>query len=158
KENPSHAFGDYSPSRRCVLFCRAGTTRKEIERHSQRASVQASERAGELHKKLLVTDLHADSLLWARNLLDRGTRGQVDIPRLIEGNVALQAFTVVTKTPYVWKMNIERNDDKTDNIRILAIAERWPTSTWNSLTQRALYQAKKLQNAAAQSGGKFTVI
>ena len=105
-----------------------------------------------------MTDLHADSLLWARNLLDRGTRGQVDIPRLIEGNVALQAFTVVTKTPYVWKMNIERNDDKTDNIRILAIAERWPTSTWNSLTQRALYQAKKLQNAAAQSGGKFTVI
>jgi len=118
----------------------------------------ASERAVELHKKLLVTDLHADSLLWARNLLDRGTRGHVDIPRLIEGNVALQAFTVVTKTPYVWKMNIERNDDKTDNIKILAIAERWPTSTWNSLTERALYQAKKLQNAAAQSGGKFTVI
>ena len=118
----------------------------------------ASERAVELHKKLLVTDLHADSLLWARNLLDRGTRGHVDIPRLIEGNVALQAFTVVTKTPYVWKMNIERNDDKTDNIKILAIAERWPTSTWNSLTERALYQARKLQNAAAQSGGKFTVI
>jgi membrane dipeptidase len=118
----------------------------------------ASERALELHKKLLVADLHADSLLWDRNLLDRGTRGHVDIPRLIEGNVALQAFTVVTKTPYVWKMNIERNDDKTDNIRILAIAERWPTSTWNSLTQRALYQARKLQDAAAGSGGKFTVI
>ncbi len=118
----------------------------------------ASERALELHKKLLVADLHADSLLWDRNLLDRGTRGQVDIPRLIEGNVALQAFTVVTKTPYVWKMNIERNDDRTDNIKILAIAQRWPTSTWNSLTQRALYQARKLQDAAARSGGKFTVI
>lgn len=118
----------------------------------------ASERALELHKKLLVADLHADSLLWDRNLLDHGTRGHVDIPRLIEGNVALQAFTVVTKTPYVWKMNIERNDDKTDNIKILAIAERWPTSTWNSLTQRALYQARKLQDAAAGSGGKFTVI
>jgi membrane dipeptidase len=118
----------------------------------------ASGRAVELHKKLLVADLHADSLLWDRNLLDRGTRGHVDIPRLIEGNVALQAFTVVTKTPYVWKMNIERNDDKTDNIKILAIAERWPTSTWNSLTERALYQARKLKDAAAQSGGKFTVI
>jgi microsomal dipeptidase-like Zn-dependent dipeptidase len=118
----------------------------------------ASERAVELHKKVLVADLHADSLLWDRNLLDRASRGHVDIPRLIEGNVALQAFTVVTKTPYVWKMNIERNDDKTDNITIVAIAERWPTSTWNSLTQRALYQARKLETAAANSGDKFTVV
>jgi len=118
----------------------------------------ASERAVELHKKLLVSDMHADSLLWDRDLLDRGARGHGDIPRLIDGNVALQAFTIVTKTPYVWKMNIERNDDRTDNITILAIAERWPTSTWSSLTQRALYQARKLQDTASRSGGKFTVI
>lgn len=118
----------------------------------------ASERAVELHKKLLIADLHADSLLWDRNLNDRATRGHVDIPRLIDGNVALQAFTVVTKTPYVWKMNIERNDDKTDNITLLAIAERWPTSTWSSLTQRALYQARKLQGEASQSAGRLTVI
>jgi membrane dipeptidase len=118
----------------------------------------ASERAVELHKKLLVSDMHADSLLWKRDLLDRGSRGHVDIPRLIDGNVALQAFTIVTKTPYVWKMNIERNDDKSDNITILAIVERWPTATWSSLTQRALYQARKLQETAARSGGKFTVI
>ena len=118
----------------------------------------ASERAVELHKKLLVADLHADSLLWDRDLLDRGTRGHVDVPRLIEGNVALQSFTIVTKTPYVWKMNIERNDDTTDNITILAIAQRWPTATWSSLTQRALYQAKKLQETAARSGGKLTLI
>lgn len=118
----------------------------------------ASERAVELHKKLLVSDMHADSLLWKRDLLERGSRGHVDIPRLIDGNVALQAFTIVTKTPYVWKMNIERNDDKGDNITILAIVERWPTATWSSLTQRALYQARKLQDAASRSGGKFTVI
>ena len=72
--------------------------------------------------------------------------------------MALQAFTVVTKTPYVWKMNIERNDDQTDNIKILAIAERWPTATWGSLTERALYQANKLRDASARSGGKFTLI
>lgn len=118
----------------------------------------ASERAVELHKKLLVSDMHADSLLWNRDLLERSSRGHVDIPRLIDGNVALQAFTIVTKTPYVWKMNIERNDDKTDSITIVAIAERWPTATWSSLTQRALYQARKLQDAALHSGGKFTVI
>jgi microsomal dipeptidase-like Zn-dependent dipeptidase len=118
----------------------------------------ASERAVELHKKLLVADLHADSLLWDRDLLDHATRGHVDVPRLIEGNVALQSFTIVSKTPYVWKMNIERNDDTTDNITILAIAQRWPTATWSSLTQRALYQAKRLQDTAARSGGKFTLI
>src|SRR5215471_6937447 len=118
----------------------------------------ASERAVELHRKLLVADLHADSLLWDRDLTKQADRGHVDIPRLITGNVALQSFTVVTKTPYVWKMNIERNDDSSDNITILAIAERWPFATWSSLTQRALYQAKKLQDAASRSGGNFTLI
>jgi len=118
----------------------------------------ASERAVELHKRLLVADLHADSLLWDRDLLEHASRGHVDIPRLIEGNVALQSFTIVSKTPYVWKMNIERNDDSTDNITILAVAQRWPTATWNSLTQRALYQAKKLEDTASRSGGRFTLI
>jgi membrane dipeptidase len=117
---------------------------------------RASERAVELHKKLLVTDLHADSLLWARDLLERGTRGHVDIPRLIEGNVALQAFTIVTKTPR--NMNIENNTGDTDNITLLAVAARWPIKTWSSLTERALYQARKLQEIADRSGGRFTLI
>src|SRR6266568_1133170 len=69
------------------------------------------DRATALHYRVFVADLHADTLLWNRNLLDEGSRGHVDVPRLIEGNVALQSFTVVTKTPYVWKMNIERTDD-----------------------------------------------
>ena len=117
---------------------------------------QASERAVELHKKLLVADLHADSLLWNRDLLDRGTRGHVDVPRLIEGNVALQAFTIVTKTPR--DMNIENNTGDTDNITLLAIAQRWPFKTWRSLAERALYQAHRLQETADRSNGKFTVI
>lgn len=116
----------------------------------------ASARATELHSRLLVADLHADSLLWERDLLERGTRGHVDVPRLIEGNVALQAFTIVSKTPR--NQNIESNDDSTDNITALAIAQRWPPSTWRSLTARALYQARKLQDAAERSGGMLTII
>ena len=116
----------------------------------------ASDRARELHKRLLVVDLHADSLLWNRDLLDRGTRGHVDVPRLIEGNVALQAFTVVTKTPR--GQNIESNDGTTDNVTLLAIAQRWPTATWGSLKERALYQARKLHETAARSGGRFVII
>src|SRR5689334_18831601 len=59
----------------------------------------ASEAAKELHKRLLIADLHADTLLWNRDLLKRSDYGHVDVPRLIEGNVAVQGFTVVTKTP-----------------------------------------------------------
>lgn len=115
-----------------------------------------SEKATELHKKILVADMHADSLLWNRDLLERGTRGHIDVPRLIDGNVALQAFTIVTKTPR--HMNIEANDDSTDNITLLAVAERWPIAAWSSLKERALYQAKRLNDFAARSNGKLTVI
>jgi len=140
------------------FFVLPGQLAKRLNVALNRPPYLASERAVELHRKLLVADLHADSLLWNRDLLDRSDSGHVDVPRLIEGNVALQAFTVVTKTPYVWKMNIERNDDQTDNIKILAIAERWPAATWSSLAERALYQASKLRDAAARSGGKLTLI
>jgi microsomal dipeptidase-like Zn-dependent dipeptidase len=116
----------------------------------------ASEKAKALHARLLVADLHADSLLWNRDLLERASYGHVDVPRLIEGNVALQAFTIVTKTPR--NMNIEANDDTTDNITLLAIAERWPFASFNSLKERALYQASRLHKFAERSNGKLTVI
>jgi microsomal dipeptidase-like Zn-dependent dipeptidase len=48
----------------------------------------------------------------------------VDVPRLVEGGAALQAFTIVTKTPR--GMNIERNTASTDNITLLAVAQLWP--------------------------------
>jgi microsomal dipeptidase-like Zn-dependent dipeptidase len=105
---------------------------------------------------LFIADLHADSLLWDRDLLERGSRGHVDLPRLRDGNVALQAFTIVSKVPR--GLNIESNDDSSDQILLLALAQRWPSATWNSLTDRALYQARKLHDAAARSGGSFLVI
>lgn len=127
-----------------------------INPSSDSAPYAASEQARELHRKLLVADLHADTLMWNRDLLERGSWGHVDLPRLIEGNVAVQAFTVVTKTPR--GMNIEANSGDTDNITLLAIAERWPVSTWSNLTERALYQARRLQEAAARSNGKLTIL
>jgi microsomal dipeptidase-like Zn-dependent dipeptidase len=117
---------------------------------------RAAARAEQLHRTLTVADLHADSLLWDRDLLARGSRGHVDVPRLIEGNVAIQAFTVVTKVPR--GLNIERNDDSTDTITWLTIAQRWPPRTWTSLTQRALYQARKLHRTAERSGGKLVIL
>jgi len=116
----------------------------------------ASERAKALHKTLLVADLHADTLMWDRDLLKRGDWGHVDLPRLVEGNVAAQSFTVVTKTPR--GMNIESNSGDTDNITLLALAERWPVTSWINLTERALYQARRLDEASSRSNGKLVIL
>ena len=138
------------------FFIAPGQVEENNNKVLNRPPYFASEKAKELHKSLFIIDLHADSLLWNRNLLKSSSRGQVDIPRLIEGNVAIQAFTVVTKSPR--KLNIEKNDDKTDNIFLLAFCQRWPLATWNSLTERALYQASKLDNFASDSKGKLILI
>jgi membrane dipeptidase len=122
----------------------------------KRPPYPASERAFGLHKDLTIADLHADSLLWERDLLERGTYGHVDIPRMVDGNVALQVFSLPTKTPR--GLNIEHNDDRSDNIRLLAIVDRWPIRTWSSLTQRALYRASRLHQMAEASRGTFVVI
>ena len=116
----------------------------------------ASPQAAALHASITVADLHADSLLWGRDLTQRADRGHVDIPRLIEGNVALQVFSVVTKSPH--GLNIERNDANSDDIFLLALAQRWPWRTWLSLKERALYQADRLRAMAGDSDGKFVLI
>ena len=116
----------------------------------------ASPEATELHATITVADLHADSLLWGRDLNQRASSGHVDIPRLTDGNVALQVFSVVTKSPH--GLNIERNDANSDDISLLALAQRWPWRTWFSLKERALYQADRLRAMAAAADGKFVII
>jgi microsomal dipeptidase-like Zn-dependent dipeptidase len=115
-----------------------------------------SAKADALHRRLLIADLHADSLLWGRDLARRAATGHVDVPRLVDANVALQAFTIVTKTPR--GINIERNDDLTDNIFWLALAQRWPPATWRSLLARALHQAQRLRDVEARSAGRLVLI
>ena len=113
--------------------------------------------ASALHKDLVIGDWHADTLLWNRDLNERGTRGHVDIPRLIEGNVALQMFTAVTKTPA--GMNYDHNSAHArDNITLLAIGQLWPPRTWGSLYQRALYQSERLHDAQANSNRRLRII
>ena len=115
-----------------------------------------SNQALELHKTLDVCDLHADSLLWDRNLNKKTVRGHVDIPRLIEGNVAIQTFSIVTKVPK--GLNIHSNDANSDEVTLLAMIQIWPVDTWIGLKPRLLYQANKLHKFARGSKGKFSVI
>ena len=118
-------------------------------------SPPASSQAQQLHHSLWIADLHADSLLWQRQLGGQGY-GHLDLPRMAQGNVALQAFSVVTKTPR--KMNISRNDGDSDNITALVMAQGLPPATWNSLLARATYQAQQLHQLAGASQGTLRVI
>jgi len=131
-----------------------------VERHFNRTlhapPYPVSAQAEALHRKLIVADLHADSLLWGRNLLRRSSRGHIDLPRLAEGNVAIQAFTTVTTSPR--GLNIYQNSDSSDMIRYIAMVEGWPPRTWSSPKQRALYQAARLHKFAANSKGALVVI
>ncbi|HEX8239776.1 MAG TPA: dipeptidase [Allosphingosinicella sp.] len=115
-----------------------------------------SERAKALHARLAIADMHADTLLWQRSLLDPSTRGQVDLPRLEAGNVALQIFSSVTKTPK--GQNYDSNGADSDNITTLAVAQLQPPRTWRSLLQRSLWHAEKLRRAEAGSRGRLRIV
>ena len=109
-----------------------------------------SPEALELHASLDIADLHADTLLWYRSLIERSDRGQVDLPRMIDGNMAVQMLTTVTKSPS--GQNYESNSaDAGDNITLLALVQRWPLATRDSLFARAVYQAERLQKFASES-------
>ncbi len=109
--------------------------------------------AAALHGELVIADLHADSLLWPRDPLTRHTRGQVDVPRLTDGNVALQVFSVVTSVPA--GRGPRRDREGLDLIGPLAAAQGWPWRTWTSSFERALYQASRLDRAAVDSGARL---
>lgn len=116
-----------------------------------------SQRAAQLHQGLVLGDWHSDALLWDRNLLLRSNRGHVDLPRLRAGNVAVQVFTTVTKSPA--GLNYEHNSAQaSDNITKLVIAQMRPARTWFSLTERALDQAARLNDFAAKAPADLVVV
>jgi len=109
-----------------------------------------------LHKRLIIIDMHGDTLLWKRHIDDASGRGHIDLPRLEAGNVALQIFSSVTKTPK--GQNYESNTDQTDNITLLAIAQMQPPKTWTSLLERSLWHAEKLGRAEAAANGHLRIV
>lgn len=138
------------------FFAVARVVGARMNRIDDATAIVVSARADSLHRTLRVVDLHDDLLLWDRDPAARGFSGHTDVPRLVEGNVAVEVFSTVTKTPK--GQNYERNSAASDNITLLAVASRWPRRTWNSRLQRALYEAGKLQHAAAVSEGRLVVV
>jgi len=93
-----------------------------------------------------IGDLHCDAMMWQRNMNKRHEYGHVDVPRLQEGNVAFQAFTMVTKSPD--GLNNEENDASSDRITGLVIGQAKPIYSWFSLFGRAKNQCKRLRRVA----------
>ncbi|SDG25601.1 Zn-dependent dipeptidase, dipeptidase homolog [Limimonas halophila] len=115
-----------------------------------------TEETRELHSSLFVADLHADTMLWDRDLLERADFGHVDLPRLVEGNVALQVFAVVTKTPKKEEAPADAElvnpkaskciaPDNLNEVGWLQVAQMRPLDTWFSLHDRAFYQIDRLK-------------
>lgn len=113
------------------------------------ATYAISDEAQRLQASMFIVDLHSDSLLWKRDLAKQSTVGQMDVPRLQAGNVALQVFSATTKSPA--DLNYARNTSDSDDITLLAIASMWPPRTWFSLYERAAYQLDKLYALADRS-------
>lgn len=119
-------------------------------------ALPVSESAQRVHDSLFVADLHADPLLWSRDLLVRIDHGHVDIPRLIAGGVALQVFAAPTQVPA--GLNYEHNELGLDVVTALAIGQRWPRATWASPYERARHMAAILDRTAERSQGSFRVV
>jgi len=127
-----------------------------MNRVAQDKLIPVTDAAQLLHYDLIISDLHADSLLFGRNLTVRGYRGHLDLPRMRRGGIDLQAFSVVTKTPR--GLNYEKNSSDSDNITLVAFFGLWPPRTWFCLRERALYQAGRLQHLADDPDHHFMMV
>jgi membrane dipeptidase len=123
----------------------------------KKRSYSVREESADLHRQLFIADLHADTLLWNRNILVRHRYGHIDLPRLVDGHVALQVFGAVTQAPA--GLNNESNRaDNGDLIKPLVALQGWPMRTWGSPLQRALFQAKKLEWFSSHTAGRQLLI
>jgi len=121
------------------------------------APYSASEKALVLYRSLdFISDLHSDVLLWDRDISKRHDYGHEDIPRMIEANMALQAFTIVNKVPQ--ELNFDKNSDQSDKITLPFIVQGRPMASWFDLTQRVVVQSQSLHQFANQSKGLLSVI
>lgn len=154
------AVGGALSARTVVPRLGAALVEHRVERRfnvvASRRPPAVSERARELHRRLVVADLHADSLLYGRDFLRRSDVGHVDVPRLVEGNVAIQALAACVRVPRDLKPDL--NADRGDDVRLIAMALGWPPRTWTSGLARALHVAARARRLAAASGGRLAMI
>ncbi|HEY3446843.1 MAG TPA: membrane dipeptidase [Myxococcales bacterium] len=94
----------------------------------------------EVHRAAYVADAHADSLMWNRDLSQRSEKGEVDFPRLREGGVKLQCFTLVT-----------RGFPVVGGFPLLARLNGWPAEALADERARAVWQIGQLERFCSRS-------
>ncbi|MEM7411510.1 MAG: dipeptidase [Myxococcota bacterium] len=109
-------------------------------------AVSADTRA--FHDAQLVADLHADSLLFRRDLSQRARFGHADFSRLRSGGVGLQVFAVVTRVPL--GSNFDHTPaDRLDLVRAYGCVT-WAPSCFAGPFRRLADQAERLANSVAR--------
>lgn len=103
-----------------------------------------------------MADLHCDALLWDRDLLEEADHGHVDLPRMQKANMALQFFSIVSKTPK--GINIESNSANSDMNGLLSFGQLLPPKTWFSIKERAVHQCKMMHQYVEASKGRLVFI
>jgi membrane dipeptidase len=128
----------------CIRFFAPGFIETRVNTVAEHDPYPISSAALDLHQTLTVLDWHSDTMLWQRDFLQRAKRGHVDLPRMQAGNMAVAVFTAATRAPM--GQNVASNSAETgDMFTPMVIVQGWPVASWNSLLQRALYQAQRLQ-------------
>jgi membrane dipeptidase len=100
----------------------------------------------ELHRRWIIADAHADSLMWNRDLAGFSEKGHVDFPRLREAGVKLQCFTIVT-----------RGFPVIDGFGLFARWLGWPAHARSSEWVRCTWQLDQLEEACRRSDGAVAV-
>lgn len=131
---------------------------KELNITKSLPPYQVSEQAQSLYNSLdFIADLHCDALMWSRDLTEKSNLGHVDLPRMQEAQMTLQAFTIVTKVPQ--GQNFSKNSgDSFDMMTLLNFLQGRPVSNWFSLYKRAAYQSRKLHEIAEDYDNEFIVV
>ncbi|MDX2169802.1 MAG: dipeptidase [Deltaproteobacteria bacterium] len=104
-----------------------------------------------LHDSSFVADMHADTLLMRADVTAPSRSGHVDLPRLQDGGVALQFFTIVTRFPLGAGLDNSPSDGL-DLLTLAGCAQRTAFCTSGPLA-RTLLQTARLRDSIARSDG-----
>ena len=109
-----------------------------------------------LHERLIVADMHADTLLAARDPRKAAGYGHLDLPRLRAGHVGIQVFSIVTNMPWCPGHNECRRNPNL--VALLDAAQNWPAEARTDDKARALYQAAKLRSIASDPAAGLVLL
>ncbi|MCP4036292.1 MAG: peptidase M19 [bacterium] len=139
-----------------LLYLVGANVERFVNRVEPLALPALSDHARGLHDASFVVDLHADSAMTGRDLLERSSVGHVDLPRLVEGGVGLQFFTVPTRVPLSSDIHQTKRDGL-DVLTLLDVTQRGPFGRLGPY-RRGMIQIDRVRRAAELSQGVLVSI